>query len=569
MRLGNKRPFLAPALSLALLAGCGPTWQDVSSQNGRYRVRLPGAPTPRGGRLDNPRGGPIAWVGQAVDLGHALYFVNYSELPRQAPWGLAQALARMADHWQGEIVHQQPVKLNGYDGLEFEVNVRHPRPGVAVGRLYQVSDRRQNRFFQVVAAGTAVSRSDPKVIEFLDSFELTDARDPTLPPQPAVVAAVDPPRPDPAFPAPDQGQPRPQPEPFVRPAFPVNPVPPGPGAERDVNGLKVREAPVDAADSVPALCWDADATGFYLVHGPGGAIKHVKLDDFSVLQSGSVGRKIDGLCRSAGGLVLTAVTTQELLVVDPESLALTKTVQVPGVTRVTSAPGLALAVAQCGDDRSPLPLVVVDLKAGQVVGQLPRQAPVPGRFRTETRTVGNRPQFAPDGKHLFTTGSRFLYRYKVEEEKITADQDSFAIGPHFRDGEVCVSPDGKLVCLTGGNENNVPGHPAVSGKVTYVYRSDNLRQPVTALEGADQAPVAFDPPAKLIYTRPWGLRDLLVYHYTGGKAGEYDIDRGANARALLPHPDGGKLLLLTDRKLFLVTVPPSLWAAGQTTRPAE
>src|SRR6185369_13739033 len=69
---------------------------------------------------------------------------------------------------------------------------------------------------------------------------------------------------------------------------------------------------------------------------------------------------------------------------------------------------------------------------------------------------------------------------------------------------VCVSPDGKYVCLPsgGGNYQNLPDHPAVGTYTTYVYPFDNLQKPTCIVpSGAYPRTVGFDIKNGLIFAQ--------------------------------------------------------------------
>jgi hypothetical protein len=129
--------------------------------------------------------------------------------------------------------------------------------------------------------------------------------------------------------------------------------------------------------------------------------------------------------------------------------------------------------------------------------------------------------------------------------------------------ETCISPDGKYVCVpvSGGNPVNLKFHPSgVKDHSTYIYHAQKIdSNPACIIEqGPHPTHVAFDPTLPLIYSCNES-NQLQVFDFTGKKLREYVLGSSAGStRQILAHPDGGKLLLLTDQKLLWVELPQEL-----------
>ena len=63
--------------------------------------------------------------------------------------------------------------------------------------------------------------------------------------------------------------------------------------------------------------------------------------------------------------------------------------------------------------------------------------------------------------------------------------------------------------------------------------------------------VGFNPKAGHVYAQNFQSQ-LIVFTMEGIKLKEYKIPRAQEPKQFLPHPDGGKLLLLTGNQLYLV-----------------
>ena len=68
------------------------------------------------------------------------------------------------------------------------------------------------------------------------------------------------------------------------------------------------------------------------------------------------------------------------------------------------------------------------------------------------------------------------------------------------------------------------------------------------------AALAFNPKNGQIYSQNHN-HQLLVFTPKGDKHKEYELGGGMGVRQILVHPDGKKILVLTDEKLMLVTLP--------------
>jgi hypothetical protein len=169
------------------------------------------------------------------------------------------------------------------------------------------------------------------------------------------------------------------------------------------------------------------------------------------------------------------------------------------------------------------------------------------------------PVITPDGKYLFARGGieqLFRFRIDAKTQALAIDESSQRIA-QGRIEEICVSPDSLYVCLPsgGGNPRGLNNHPEVRAYSTYVYPVTRINEPAFVLEqGAYPTAVGFDPKGGLVYGQNRS-HQLILFTPTGVKQREYTFGQARRVRQFLVHPEGRKLLLLTEDKLFLVELP--------------
>jgi hypothetical protein len=312
---------------------------------------------------------------------------------------------------------------------------------------------------------------------------------------------------------------------------------------------------LDAKDLPGCLCWSRDGKAFFYLDAASGRLGRVVLDGLTEDGRLEIGRKCTWLSVSSEGLVVTVSSLEEVWVVDLHRLAVKARLKAPGATRVVSSPALSLAFSgRRGESAlgTPPRLDVFDLKSGERVEAPPPTGP-PNTERPEFKAA----RVTEDGKYLFTQGGGRLHRFRIEGDKVTWEQTGPAIG-QGAEHDLCLSPDGKYVCLPSGGGNGgflLLNHPAIKPYCTYVYRVTELNGPAFVVEqGIYPTVVAFDPPARRIYANT-DDNHLLLFGERGGKreALTFWHERGEGKQTLV-HPEGQKLLLL-GTSLSYVEVP--------------
>src|SRR5262249_47363322 len=166
-------------------------------------------------------------------------------------------------------------------------------------------------------------------------------------------------------------------------------------------------------------------------------------------------------------------------------------------------------------------------------------------------TTSNSYEVTPDGKYLFgMTSLAQLVRWQITGNLLKLDITGPAIATGAG-GQVVVSADGKYVCLLHpeGNQTTASDHPLLERYGTYVYGVKNLGRPEFALaQGKGLSVLAFDGKTGQVYSNN-ASSPLLRFGPTGIRQQSYALEGGAT-RQVLVHPDGRKLLVLTESKLY-------------------
>jgi hypothetical protein len=155
--------WLPTAAGLLLAVGCGSSWKEFSSPEGKFTVSMPGTP-----KKQTQNQGGLTTNAFAVEVKNGAYLVSYSDLPPGTPFDYSAGIRAMATKYQGKVLSETDFTLDGNKGKAYEMEINQPK-GFATGRIVVVN----NRLYQTLAIGTNARASDPDVKKFLDSFKLT------------------------------------------------------------------------------------------------------------------------------------------------------------------------------------------------------------------------------------------------------------------------------------------------------------------------------------------------------------------------------------------------------------
>jgi hypothetical protein len=175
------RRLLLLAAVATLVAACGPSWQEVSTPDGGFRILMRGDPRIEKRDVDTPIG-KITGNWYATELQESVFGVGYSDYPTQIVSGMApqEMFTTVRESWVKRING----KLQG-DGTDIRLEKAHPGMEFIArgqlkghdvylrGRLYLVG----NRLYQVIVFGRRDTLPLSDVNTYLDSFKLVPQHD--------------------------------------------------------------------------------------------------------------------------------------------------------------------------------------------------------------------------------------------------------------------------------------------------------------------------------------------------------------------------------------------------------
>ncbi|MCD8487196.1 MAG: hypothetical protein LRZ84_10815 [Desertifilum sp.] len=162
-----------PAPAQEVLQIAQSNWNTFSSPNGGFSILMPGTPQPVVQQTVNLPEGQVTSSLFGSRTEDSAYIVGYSDLPGAAIASAADRqllfdsfLEGFARSINGQVVGQNPIQLNRYEGREFEVQMNE---GItAIGRVYLV----EQRLYQMVAVIQREQNSPQRIQGFFDSFRL-------------------------------------------------------------------------------------------------------------------------------------------------------------------------------------------------------------------------------------------------------------------------------------------------------------------------------------------------------------------------------------------------------------
>jgi hypothetical protein len=408
------------------------------------------------------------------------------------------------------VKSRREITLKDHPGMELVLEPEEGgQPLVITNRIYLV----KKRMYQVMVGGLRSKQDPERSKKFLDSFALLE--DAPVPP---------PPPPPPPTTEPIAGLP---PKPLPKPTTPGDSLK---GDARAVMDVLVTTVKLPVKTMPRCLTWaDEKGSAFYTLDEIG-ELRRLSFPDLKEEWKLDVETRCSWLALSAEGLLLTLANGKEVWLIDPAKGKMKGRFAVPGVKRAAATPGSSLGIAATGRE-----LYVLDLKkmtAAKFSGPGPKN---PGY---------DDPVLTPDGKYLITGASGQIHRYALADGQLRYEESSAGVTSGRMDSGVTVSPDSKRVCYpsyVGGG----------TGKIytLAVFKIGELDSVELVLDPGGTA-VAFDPPTSSIYTN-----DLRLYDNRGRFVKEYDLGGGLVTRQILPHPQGGTLLVLTGDALTVVNLP--------------
>jgi predicted Zn finger-like uncharacterized protein len=318
---------------------------------------------------------------------------------------------------------------------------------------------------------------------------------------------------------------------------------PKPGEPRKAEDLAVREIAY-AADCLPvSACWSADGKAVLVVDARG-TVRRFAADTLKEEAKADLALKPSWLSLSGQGLLVTAPDTQKLHVLDPQTLNSKAAIDIPGMTRVVSAPGLAVAVGA----GQLVPLLVIDLKAGKALKEYGGKD-----FGKPEIAAIDSVAMTPDGKYVFASTQDGMHRFRVAGQTIEYEDSTYPgvrgsgafAGVFCDEGYACV-PSG------GGNMSPPKDHPAQGNYQCFVYPVTDLKKPAFTLKGAAHWAVIPHYKGGVAYSTTGSNEvSLVVYNTNGLTLKQYRLGVGS-VKQIIRQPQGDRLLLLSDKGAAVV-----------------
>lgn len=160
--------ILVLAISSALCAGCGKAkvWTPFTTPDGKVSVVFPGPP-----KQQNSSANGLNLVNHVCEFRNEAYLFSQTDLPAGAAFDSQAGLNAMVAKFNGKIITQSPITVNGQTGTAYELEVKSPAVGFATGRMFKVKDR----LYQMLVLGTNCRAMNPDVVKFLGSLDLSKA----------------------------------------------------------------------------------------------------------------------------------------------------------------------------------------------------------------------------------------------------------------------------------------------------------------------------------------------------------------------------------------------------------
>jgi hypothetical protein len=171
------------------------------------------------------------------------------------------------------------------------------------------------------------------------------------------------------------------------------------------------------------------------------------------------------------------------------------------------------------------------------------------------------PEMSPDGKYIFCNGNGRLNRYRVVGDDLVFEESSPQIAS-FGDAQFSFSDDSRYVVLTTKDGNERPqkpdDYPEEIEDNIFLYKTTDLNYPAFVLDvgraPSDPPVMAVDPSSGEFYLNCYE-KQLVIFDAKGIRKDDYQLnaeESNDNTKQILVHPSGGRMLVLTEEKLFLV-----------------
>lgn len=296
----------------------------------------------------------------------------------------------------------------------------------------------------------------------------------------------------------------------------------------EVNGdFTVRElslAPKIATVLTTTLpVWDAQ--GKYLYWLQDLATVHKVNRDFKTEASVNVPNGCQGLALSSAGVITQAKTTSEILVLDPDTLAVRSRFRSPNFRWIGATPHSPIAVTL-----STTQIGLFDVKAGKPIDPDIRNSPM-------SLESPKNLALSPDGKYLIVQAADYSF-HRLRIDRRTLHHEEMRVPAVKSIGWIVISPDSKQILVTYPYKLSTK-----SGKIndTPIHALDNWKTPTSTLP-TRVLHAAFDSQGRL-YADANG--EVRCYPNQVKVTESYVVFTPSPARRLLAPPTGEGLLSIS------------------------
>jgi hypothetical protein len=316
------------------------------------------------------------------------------------------------------------------------------------------------------------------------------------------------------------------------------------GDKIDDNGAAVTPVTFEA---VAEVVMSSDGKWAYILHGPN-TLSKVSIPDLKEERNCTLPGKPTAIGMSRQGIVVTAATAHAMYLFD-DKLEMKRSVTLDAVSSLAASPAIDSVFIRITDER----LATVDSATGKVTEFSAKDLRVKAANLKAASLGFQLFNITPDGTFLICEGQSQLHRLRIGKETLTYEDSGPQLGSNPQ--SVAVSGDSRYLALPCGGGNTGAGSEVNGAYSTLLFRIDDLKKSVCTIPGgAYPRTVGFDVKSHLIFVQNHDVA-LLVYTAAGVLKAGYRLGGNVKTDRFYVHPDGQKLFVKADGKLFWVELP--------------
>lgn len=325
---------------------------------------------------------------------------------------------------------------------------------------------------------------------------------------------------------------------------------------RNLDGIKISRINLHAPRILLDIQWADDKKSFFAARLDG-EIFRVSVPDLKLIQHFKLGGSISCMKWTSEGLAVVMNLVSEIRILDPGKPGFKRIITLPGIQHIAATRKSPVIYAARKIQRAPI-FFAVDVRNGKVLDtynvrllwEKSRKAVKETKFRLQVHEV-NYLTYNPAGNSLFTAYYDSIVRIDLENYRPRIGASSLRL--NSEPDRIYISPDAQYIALPGKLKTvKKPHHPQYEHGI-YFYNPVDLSKPVISIKAEEyQKTWAVDTKGKMVYgQRP--KHNLVLYSMKGKKIDEYKFEKVSGAtRGIIVHPDGKKMLVLTNIKLYWV-----------------